>query len=138
MGPVMNEDGTADNDAVVVNMYDGFSIIGDNGSQGIATNASNGAHAGFTFNMYGGIIAMDGTDGCGMYLPAYGEVNVYDGHVKAEQGIRIAAGELNITGGTKMCIRDRVWKTLSAAILAGKIYSGFPMALFKEKRNEIF
>lgn len=100
MGPGMNADGTADNDAVVVNMYDGFSIIGDNGSQGIATNASNGAHAGFTFNMYGGTIEMNGADGCGMYLPAYGEVNVSGGHVKAEQGIRIAAGELNITGGT--------------------------------------
>lgn len=100
LGPGMDADGTADNDAVVVNMYDGFSIIGDNGSQGIATNASSGAYAGYTFNMYGGTIEMDGTDGCGMYLPAYGEVNVYDGSVKAEQGIRIAAGELNITGGT--------------------------------------
>ena len=35
-----------------------------------------------------------------MYLPAMGVTNIYGGEVTGAQGIRICAGELNMTGGT--------------------------------------
>ena len=84
------------NDAVVLNINGG--TISAEG-QGIATNASGGAFAGFTVNMTAGEV--NGGTGTGMYLPAIGEVNIHGGKVHGDnQGIRIAAGELNITGGT--------------------------------------
>lgn len=84
-----------DNDAVILNMDGG--VI--RAMQGIGTNASSGKYAGFTINMTDGLI--DGTkNGTGMYLPAMGVTNIYGGEVTGAQGIRICAGELNMTGGT--------------------------------------
>lgn len=84
-----------DNDAVILNMDGG--VI--RAMQGIGTNASSGKYAGFTINMTNGLI--DGTkNGTGMYLPAMGVTNIYGGEVTGAQGIRICAGELNMTGGT--------------------------------------
>jgi len=49
--------------------------------------------------MTGGTV--DGTDdGTGMYLPAIGVNNISGGTITGAQGIRICAGELNITDGT--------------------------------------
>lgn len=84
-----------DNDAVILNMDGG--VI--RAMQGIGTNASSGKYAGFTINMTNGLI--DGTEkGTGMYLPAMGVTNISGGEVTGAQGIRICAGELNMTGGT--------------------------------------
>lgn len=94
-GPGVAEDDSVDNTKTILNISGGTI----NASQGIATNASSGAYAGFTFNMTGGTV--DGTEnGTGMYLPAIGITNISGGTVTGAQGIRICAGELNITGGT--------------------------------------
>ncbi len=93
-GPGYTSSGV-DNDAVILNMDGG--VI--RAMQGIGTNASSGKYAGFTINMTDGLI--DGTEnGTGMYLPAMGVTNIYGGEVTGAQGIRICAGELNMTGGT--------------------------------------
>lgn len=70
----------------------------DGGGQGIATNSSGDKYAGFTIKMSGGSIDA-GTHGCGMYLPAIGKTTVTSGSVYGgNQGIRIAAGELTVSG----------------------------------------
>ena len=70
----------------------------DGGGQGIATNSSGDKYAGFTIEMSGGSIDA-GTHGCGMYLPAIGKTTVTGGSVYGgNQGIRIAAGELTVSG----------------------------------------
>lgn len=94
-GPGVAQDGSVDNSKMLLDISGGrIEAV-----QGIATNASSGAYAGFTFNMTGGIV--DGTEnGTGMYLPAIGITNISGGTVTGAQGIRICAGELDITGGT--------------------------------------
>lgn len=94
-GPGVAQDGSVDNSKMLLDISGGrIEAV-----QGIATNASSGAYAGFTFNMTGGTV--DGTEnGTGMYLPAIGITNISGGTVTGAQGIRICAGELNITGGT--------------------------------------
>lgn len=93
-GPGYTSSGV-DNDAVILNMDGG--VI--RAIQGIGTNASSGKYAGFTINMTNGLI--DGTEnGTGMYLPAMGVTNISGGEVTGAQGIRICAGELNMTSGT--------------------------------------
>lgn len=94
-GPGVSADGRVDNNAVVLNMTKGTI----NAGIGISTNASNGANAGCTINMTGGTVAGI-EDGTGMYLPAIGITNISGGTVTGDQGIRICAGELYITGGT--------------------------------------
>lgn len=94
-GPGVSADGQVDNNAVVLNMTNGTI----NAGIGISTNASNGANAGCTINMTGGTVTGI-EDGTGMYLPAIGITNISGGTVTGDQGIRICAGELNITGGT--------------------------------------
>lgn len=94
-GPGVSADGRVDNNAVVLNMTKGTI----NADIGISTNASNGANAGCTINMTGGTVAGI-EDGTGMYLPAIGITNISGGTVTGDQGIRICAGKLNITGGT--------------------------------------
>ena len=70
----------------------------EGGGQGIATNSSGDKYAGFTIEMSGGSIDA-GTHGCGMYLPAIGKTTVTSGRVYGgNQGIRIAAGELTVSG----------------------------------------
>ena len=63
----------------------------------IGTNASSGAYAGYTLTMTGGEVEGGST---AMYLPAIGVNNISGGTITGEQAIRIASGELNITGGT--------------------------------------
>lgn len=98
LGEGLDESGEANNDKVTVNITNG-EIIGTDDCQAIATNASGGAYAGFTINISGGMID-GGDEGCGMYLPAIGITNISGGTVTGAQGIRICAGDLNITGGT--------------------------------------
>ena len=97
-GPGLGADGTGkvNNDAVVLNVR-GSSTI--SAAQAIGTNASSGRYAGNTINISGGRID-GGADGTGMYLPAIGVTNISDGTIIGAQGIRICAGELNVTGGT--------------------------------------
>ena len=120
---------SVDNDAVVLNINGG--TISAEG-QGIATNASGGAFAGFTVNLTAGEV--NGGAGTGMYLPAIGKVNIHGGKVHGDnQGIRIAAGELNITGGTITNNEARNGGDLigggsggtAGAIVAGKAGSGY-------------
>ena len=98
LGEGLDESDKANNDKVTVNITNG-EIIGTDDCQAIATNASGGAYAGFTINISGGMID-GGDEGCGMYLPAIGITNISGGTVTGAQGIRICAGDLNITGGT--------------------------------------
>ena len=97
-GPGLGAEGTGkvNNDAVVLNVR-GSSTI--SAAQAIGTNASSGRYAGNTINISGGRID-GGADGTGMYLPAIGVTNISDGTIIGAQGIRICAGELNVTGGT--------------------------------------
>lgn len=94
-----NKTETPDYDAVVLNMSGGKVEA----AQAICTNASNGASAGSTINISGTAQVIgtgsDGTGGTGMYLPAMSIVNISGGTISGGQGIRICAGELNITGG---------------------------------------
>ena len=132
MGQGLDDSGSCNNDKVVVNMTGGTVQC----SQGIAgqafcTNASSGIYAGFTFNMYGGVL--DGKAGAGMYLPGIGESNIYGGLVTGDQAIRIAAGELNVTGGKvhgnsvsdDEDIMDGGNGGASGAIVAGKTTTGY-------------
>ena len=62
----------------------------------IGTNASNGAHAGFTITINSG--TFDGV--YGIYAPGHGIYNINGGHLIGEiAGIQIAAGILNIRDG---------------------------------------
>lgn len=89
-----------DNTSLVVTIDGGRIATQLEDSQGIATNASNGKYAGFTINIRNGEIVAD-NDGCGIYLPALGIINLSGGKVYGgNQGVRIAAGILNMTGGT--------------------------------------
>ena len=121
---------TVENDRVMINIKNG--TIRTNG-QGIATNASSGRYAGFTVNMRGGaIVDMDGAS-TGMYLPAIGVTNITDGTITAAQGIRIGAGELNISGGTIACtavangndLRPGGSGGTTGAIVVGKASGGY-------------
>ena len=132
MGQGLDDSGSCNNDKVVVNMTDGtVQCSQGNAGQAFCTNASSGKYAGFTFNMYGGVL--DGKDGAGMYLPGIGESNIYDGLVTGDQAIRIAAGELNVTGGEVRGnsasddedIRDGGNGGASGAIVAGKTSTGY-------------
>ena len=89
------DNGMVDNTKSIININGGYIEA----IQGVATNASGGVYAGYTLNMIDGTI--NGTeDGTGMYLPAIGINNISGGTITGAQGIRICAGELNITGGT--------------------------------------
>lgn len=83
------------NDAVVINISGGKI----SGGQALGTNASSGKYAGFTLNISDDAEIISSTD-CAAYLPGYGITNISGGKLSGPQGIRIAAGELNITGGT--------------------------------------
>lgn len=83
------------NDAVVINISGGKI----SGGQALGTNASSGKYAGFTLNISDDAKIVSSND-CAAYLPGYGITNISGGKLSGPQGIRIAAGELNITGGT--------------------------------------
>lgn len=97
MGEKGNYNKTPDpiNDAVVINISGGKI----SGGQALGTNASSGKYAGFTLNISDDAEIISSTD-CAAYLPGYGITNISGGKLSGPQGIRIAAGELNITGGT--------------------------------------
>ncbi len=135
-GKGLDDEGSYDNDALVLTMSGGtINIVDNNEGQGIATNASGGENAGFTINITGGVVD-GGNDGCGMYLPGPGITNISgDACIIGElQGIRIAAGELNIEGGTitNSSRRDDDSDLISGgsggtagAIVAGKASAGY-------------
>lgn len=83
------------NDAVVINISGGKI----SGGQALGTNASSGKYAGFTLNISDDAEIISSND-CAAYLPGYGITKISGGKLSGPQGIRIAAGELNITGGT--------------------------------------
>ena len=88
---------TVNNSQVSLTITGGRVECGE-GKAAIGTNASSGKYAGYTFEMTGGEV--DGSDtGTGLYLPAIGVNNISGGTITGAQAIRIAAGELNITGG---------------------------------------
>ena len=93
------EKGSVRNDLMQVNISGNAKITGD---QALTTNASNGIYAGFTLNISENAQISGGPndDNCAIYLPAVGVTNISGGTISGNQGIRIAAGELNITGGT--------------------------------------
>ena len=97
MGEKGNYNKTPDpiNDAVEINISGGKI----SGGQALGTNASSGKYAGFTLNISDDAEIISSTD-CAAYLPGYGITNISGGKLSGPQGIRIAAGELNITGGT--------------------------------------
>lgn len=90
-----NKSTNADNEAIQINISGGTII----GAVPLSTNSSNGKYAGFTLNILDDA-RIDGEDSCGIYLPGVGVTNISGGYISGYQGIRIAAGELNITGGT--------------------------------------
>ncbi len=105
------------------------------GLQALATAANNGIYAGFTVNISGNaeITGINEIEGCAMYLPGYGVTNISGGTISGGQGIRISAGELNITGGTIEGTTVSDGKDLVAggstgtqgAIVVGKASSGY-------------
>lgn len=92
---IYNKDPDPINDAVVINISGGKI----SGGQALGTNASSGKYAGFTLNISDDAEIVSSND-CAAYLPGYGITNISGGKLSGPQGIRIAAGELNITGGT--------------------------------------
>lgn len=90
-----NKESDPINDAVVINISGGKI----SGGQALGTNASSGKYAGFTLNISDNAEIVSSND-CAAYLPGYGITNISGGKLSGPQGIRIAAGELNITGGT--------------------------------------
>ena len=137
-GRGIDENGEYNNNDVTLDMSGGeIEIVGNNGGQGIATNASNGIYAGFTIDLSGNAkITADVYDGCAMYLPGPGVTTISDSVeiVGKLQGIRIAAGVLNIEGGTitNSSLRDDDSDLISGgsggttgAIVAGKASAGY-------------
>ena len=128
-GPGVQSGDTVDNTKANLNISGGTITA----AQGIGTNASGGKFAGYTLTMTGGEINGTGTDGTGMYLPAIGVNNISGGTITGAQGIRICAGELNVTGGTIIGTALSDGKDLVAggsggttgAIVVGKASSGY-------------
>lgn len=131
------ENGKIDNGSAVFKMSSGKITISGESGQGIATNASNGAFSGYTIELSGDAeVSAPGDDGCGMYLPGVGNVTISE-NAKVTgglQGIRIAAGVLNIEGGTitNSSRRDDDSDLISGgsggtagAIVAGKASAGY-------------
>lgn len=126
------EIGSVRNDLMKVNISGNAKITGD---QALTTNASNGIYAGFTLNIGGSaeISGGNNNDNCAIYLPAVGVTNISGGTISGNQGIRIAAGELHITGGTiegtKVSNREDLIAGGSGgtmgAIVVGKAGSGY-------------
>ena len=75
-----------------------------------------------------------------MYIPAVGKTTITGGTIKGEQAIRIAAGEMEITGGTIISTAESDEQDLIAggsggtkgAIVAGKAGSGNRGLLWKD------
>lgn len=118
---------TVDNDQVTLNINGGR--IESSDGIAIGTNASNGAYAGYTLNMTDGEVEGGIT---AMYLPAIGVNNISGGTITGEQAIRIASGELNITGGTLISDGNSVEDIIAAkpggasgALVIGKAGTGY-------------
>lgn len=138
-GRGIDENGEYNNNDVTLDMSGGeIEIVGNNGGQGIATNASNGIYAGFTIDLSGNAkITANVDDGCAMYLPGPGVTNISDSvEIFGKlQGIRIAAGVLNIEGGTIQNNNNRVDNAdlvsggsggTAGAVVVGKASGGYP------------
>ena len=118
---------TVDNDQVTLNINGGR--VESNEGIAIGTNASSGAYAGYTLNMTDGEVEGGIT---AMYLPAIGINNISGGTITGEQAIRIASGELNITGGTLISDGNSVEDIIAAqpggasgALVIGKAGTGY-------------
>ena len=98
----------------------------------IGTNASSGAHAGFTIDISDSTLT---ATGAGFYAPGYGIYNINGGSISAPQGIRISAGVMTIEGGAEITsnqisnvdagIEDGDFGGANAAIVAGKASVGY-------------
>ena len=121
---------TVDNSQVSLTITGGRVECGE-GKAAIGTNASSGKYAGYTFEMTGGEV--DGSDtGTGLYLPAIGVNNISGGTITGAQAIRIAAGELNITGGQIISTGQNTGDIIaggtggaSGALVIGKAGTGY-------------
>lgn len=102
-GKGVDENVAFDNSAVSVTMAK-CKVSSTVGGQGICTNASSGKYAGFTLQVSDTTVDMGSSaaDGCGMYLPGIGNTVLDNCVISGAQGIRIAAGELQITNGTSI------------------------------------
>ena len=121
---------TVNNSQVSLTITGGRVECGE-GKAAIGTNASNGKYAGYTFKMTGGEV--DGSKtGTGLYLPAIGVNNIFGGTITGAQAIRIAAGELNITGGKIISTGQNTGDIIaggtggaSGALVIGKAGTGY-------------
>ena len=126
---------TVDNSQVSLTITGGRVECGE-GKAAIGTNASSGKYAGYTFEMTGGEV--DGSDtGTGLYLPAIGVNNISGGTITGAQAIRIAAGELNITGGQIISTGNNTEDIIaggtggaSGSLVIGKAGTGYVGNLF--------
>ena len=121
---------SVNNEQVTLTITGGKVKCGDGGAA-IGTNASSGKYAGYTFTMTDGEI--NGSDtGTGLYLPAIGVNNISGGTITGAQAIRIAAGELNITGGQIISTGQNTGDIIaggtggaSGALVIGKAGTGY-------------
>ena len=128
-------DGVVDNSKVTLTINGGMITASKAGGQGIGTNASSGTYAGHTITINGGTVSVP-NGGVGIYGPSYGVYNILGGEVSGgSQGIRIAAGILNISGdaivsaNSPTSISDGLVSGgsggASGAIVAGKAGTGY-------------
>ena len=116
-GKGIDDGSELDNNSVVANIENSSIKITGEG-QGIGTNASGGANAGHTITLRN--VDIDASNnGCGIYAPSIGVYNIIGGHIiGGSQGIRISAGELNISDGAK------IESTASSSIEKGLVSGG--------------
>ena len=128
-GKGVKENETPDNGSLTFTMTGGK--IG--AVVGIGTNANSGKNAGYTMNLSGGEV--EGSD-TGMYLPSNGIVNISGGIeiYGKNQGVRVCAGELNISGGRiytdaeqekQMDIQANGTGEIPGALVIGKAGNGY-------------
>ena len=102
LGNGLNEDGSYNNDHVVVSLNNCEIKSPEVGGLGICTNASSGTYAGFTISATDTVVNLGDAeaDGCALYLPGIGVTSLSGCTVTGAQGIRIAAGEINVRDNT--------------------------------------
>ncbi len=128
-GKGVEENETPDNDSLTFTMTGGKidAVVG------IGTNASGGKNAGYTMDLSGGEVKGSDT---GMYLPSNGIVNISGGIqiYGKNQGVRVCAGELNISGGRiytdteqekQMDIQANGTGEIPGALIIGKAGDGY-------------
>lgn len=71
--------------------------VNDSDISGLAAIQGNGTYHGTEITINSG--SLSSPNGCGIYHPQYGVLNINGGTVSGSTGIEIRAGELNMTGG---------------------------------------